>query len=60
MERVEPNDPLHVIYFLVLAFDIQHSRSWSETLPHIAWCYDEENTITYVLSPFFVRELSKS
>ena len=42
MERAASNRSLYVIYFLVLAFHIQHSRSYSEKLPRIAWCYDEE------------------
>ena len=29
--------------FFVLAFDIQHSRSYSEKLPRIVRCYDEED-----------------
>ena len=34
MERATSNRSLYVIYFLVLAFYIQHSRSYSEKLPH--------------------------
>ena len=43
MERAEPKHSLHVIIFFVLAFDIQHSRSYSEKLPRIVRCYDEED-----------------